>query len=119
MTTVLSARGYPDQPEKGAVVQVPSDLPADVAVYHAGTTLDGNGALRVSGGRVLAVTGVAASFTEAQELSRSAAERIAFDGKQFRRDIGWREAARRQGGGEIATSVTGTLNGSHQTSTQV
>ena len=44
--------------------------------------------------RVLTVTAVAASFTEAQRLSREAAEAVRFEGKIFRRDIGWREAAR-------------------------
>jgi phosphoribosylamine-glycine ligase len=37
---------------------------------------------------------VAPTFVEAQRASRLAAERITFDGKQFRGDIGWREAAR-------------------------
>ncbi|MGH7631495.1 MAG: phosphoribosylamine--glycine ligase [Gemmatimonadales bacterium] len=94
VTTVLAARGYPDQPEKGAAIRIPPDLPAGVAVYHAGTARDGQGTLRVAGGRVLAVTAAAATFVEAQALSREAAERIAFEGKQFRRDIGWREAQR-------------------------
>jgi phosphoribosylamine--glycine ligase len=94
VTTVLAARGYPDAPETGASVTIPADLPPGVTVFHAGTTRDGAGVLRVSGGRVLAATGVAPSFLAAQRLSRSAAERIEFAGKLYRRDIGWREAAR-------------------------
>jgi phosphoribosylamine--glycine ligase len=43
---------------------------------------------------VLNVTGVASSFAEAQRLSREAAEAIEYEGKIFRRDIGWREATR-------------------------
>jgi phosphoribosylamine-glycine ligase len=43
---------------------------------------------------VLAATAVADTFAEAQRQSRDAAERIEFEGKQFRTDIGWREAAR-------------------------
>jgi phosphoribosylamine--glycine ligase len=95
VTTVLAARGYPDTPEKGAAITIPDDLPRGVTVFHAGTRCDAEGVLRVNGGRVLNVTAVAPSFAEAQRLSRAAAERIEFDGKQFRRDIGWREAARR------------------------
>lgn len=95
VTTVLAARGYPDAPEKGAAITVPPDLPPAVTVYHAGTYLDDAGTLRVNGGRVFTVTAVADRFDEAQRLSRDAAERITFEGKQFRRDIGWREAARR------------------------
>ena len=95
VTTVLAARGYPETPEKGAPITIPEDLPEGVTVFHAGTRRDADGTLRVNGGRVLNVTAVASHFAEAQRLSRSAAERIEFAGKQFRRDIGWREAARR------------------------
>ena len=49
--------------------------------------------LRANGGRVLNVTAVAPTFAEAQRLSREAADAIEFEGKVFRRDIGWREAA--------------------------
>ncbi len=94
VTTVLAAGGYPDAPEKGAVVTIPADLDPAVTVYHAGTRRDPDGTLRVSGGRVLAATAVAPTFAEARRLSCEAAERIEFEGKQFRRDIGWREAAR-------------------------
>jgi phosphoribosylamine--glycine ligase len=93
VTTVLAARGYPDQPEKGAEITIPS-MPAGVTIFQAGTTLNAAGKLVVAGGRVLNATGVASSFAEAQRLSRTAAERIEFAGKTFRRDIGWREAQR-------------------------
>ena len=94
VTTVLAARGYPDEPQKGAAITIPDDLPTGALVFHAGTRRDDAGILRAAGGRVLAVTGVGATFAAAQAVSRAAAERIEFDGKQFRRDIGWREAAR-------------------------
>lgn len=94
VTTVLAARGYPDTPETGAPIALPADLPEGVLVFHAGTACDRSGVLRVAGGRVLAVTGVAPGFREAQRLSRDAAERVGFEGKQYRRDIGWREARR-------------------------
>lgn len=94
VTTVLAAAGYPDAPAKGAAITIPADLPPAVTVYHAGTRLDDDGRLRVNGGRVLNVTAVAERFADAQRLSREAAVRIGFDGKQFRGDIGWREQAR-------------------------
>lgn len=97
VTTVLAAAGYPDTPVKGGAITVPEGL--DALVFHAGTTRDAEGTLRTSGGRVLAVTAVADSFVEAQAKSRAAAEQVAFEGKQFRRDIGWREAARRSPAG--------------------
>jgi len=94
VTTVLAARGYPDRPEKGAEIHIPTTLPAGVTVFHAGTTRGPDGVLRSSGGRVLNVTAVAPSFAEAQRRSREAAEAIRFEGKFYRRDIGWREARR-------------------------
>jgi phosphoribosylamine--glycine ligase len=94
VTTVLASRGYPDRPEQGAAITIPGDLPPGVTVFHAGTSRDPDGVLRVAGGRVLNVTAVAATFAEAQRLSRESAERIGFEGKVFRRDIGWREARR-------------------------
>ena len=95
VTTVLAARGYPDRPEKGAEITIPDSLPEGVTVFHAGTERDAGGTLRVAGGRVLNVTAAAPTFAEAQAGSRKAAELIQFDGKVFRRDIGWREATRR------------------------
>lgn len=94
VTTVLASRGYPDEPEKGAPIVLPDVLPDGVIIFHAGTTRGQNGVLRVHGGRVLTATGVSASFTEAQRMSREAAEAVQYEGKVFRRDIGWREAAR-------------------------
>jgi phosphoribosylamine-glycine ligase len=90
---VLAARGYPDHPEKGAAIDIP-DLPPDVLLFHAGTTRDAGGALRVAGGRVLNVTALAPTVAAAAAASRAACERIAFDGKTWRRDIARREIDR-------------------------
>ena len=79
---------------KGASITIPPDLPPGTLVFHAGTSRDGSGQLRTSGGRVLAVTGLGATFGEAREISAAAAARIEFEGKQYRGDIGWREEAR-------------------------
>jgi len=94
VTTVLASEGYPDASRKGAEINIPPDLPEGVSVFHAGTMLDDAGVLRVAGGRVLSVTAVAPTFAEAQVRSRAAAEAIRYEGKIYRRDIGWREAAR-------------------------
>lgn len=91
---MLAAAGYPDKPEKGAAIEIPDDLPETAMVFHAGTLRDGDGVLRVNGGRVLAVTGTGPTFAAAQAASREAAARIQFAGRQYRDDIGWREAAR-------------------------
>ena len=94
VTTVLAAGGYPDEPRRGDAISIPDELPTGVTVFHAGTARDATGTLRTSGGRVLNVNAVAPDFAEAQQRSRAAAEAIRFEGKVFRRDIGWREAAR-------------------------
>jgi phosphoribosylamine--glycine ligase len=94
VTTVLAARGYPENPEKGAPIVLPEALSSSVTIFHAGTARGPDDVLRVDGGRVLTATAAAASFTDAQQLSRQAAEAVQFEGKVFRRDIGWREAAR-------------------------
>jgi phosphoribosylamine--glycine ligase len=100
VTTVLAAKGYPDSPEKGAVITLPGGGAegrrggAEDLIFHAGTRRDSDGLLRVNGGRVLAVTAVRQRFADAQHASRALAERITFDGRQFRGDIGWREEER-------------------------
>jgi phosphoribosylamine--glycine ligase len=68
--------------------------PAGVIAFHAGTALR-DAALVTSGGRVLAATAVARTFDRAQQASADYAAAVEFNGKQFRADIGWREAARR------------------------
>ncbi|HEY8470579.1 MAG TPA: phosphoribosylamine--glycine ligase [Longimicrobiales bacterium] len=95
LTTVLAADGYPGAYEKGKEIQIPAwvEEAEDVLVFHAGTRRE-NGRLVTAGGRVLAVTGVAPTLAEAAERSRAAAAAIVFEGKHYRRDIGWRELER-------------------------
>jgi phosphoribosylamine--glycine ligase len=93
VTTVLAAAGYPDKPRTGAVIRLPEKTD-NVVVFHAGTAKRSTGELVATGGRVLSVTGMGSSFDEAQQRSLETAERIEFEGKQFRRDIGWRETER-------------------------
>ena len=96
VTTVLAARGYPDNPEKGVAIRLPdaAELGDDVIVFHAGTSRDHEGRLRTAGGRVLSVTGLGTTVARAATASRAAAERIAFEGKTWRRDVAWREIQR-------------------------
>lgn len=94
VTTVLASHGYPDAPEQGAAIMLPERLPEGVIIFHGGTSRGMDGVLRTNGGRVLTVTAAATTFPEAQQLSREAAAAVSFEGKIFRRDIGWREAGR-------------------------
>jgi phosphoribosylamine-glycine ligase len=94
VTTVLAAAGYPGSPIAGDSIRLPA-VPSGIKVFHAGTKRGAaSGELLTSGGRVLSITGVAPSLEEAAACSREYAERVSFDGKQMRRDIGWRELER-------------------------
>ncbi len=89
LAVVLAAAGYPDSPQKGAVLG-PLPAPAeDLHVFHAGTATR-DGLTVVSGGRVLAVTALGDSVRMAQKRAYEAVAGIHFDGMQYRRDIGWR-----------------------------
>jgi phosphoribosylamine---glycine ligase len=94
VTTVVAAPGYPDSPRVGGAIQLPASSD-DVLVFHAGTALAADGSLITAGGRVLAITAVAANIETAAARSREVAGQVQFDGSQFRRDIAWRELARR------------------------
>lgn len=98
VTTIVASAGYPDSPRTGDVIVMPP-VPDDVIVFHAGTKRNANGDLVTGGGRVLAVTGCAPTFPEAQRKSREYAALIHFTGMHFRRDIGWRELARQTAAG--------------------
>ena len=94
VTTVLAAHGYPEEVRKGDHIHLPA-VPSGVHVFHAATARDRETqGLVTNGGRVLAVTGVGDTIEEAAACSREYAERVAFNGKQFRRDIAWRELER-------------------------
>lgn len=59
----------------------------DVVVFHAGTSTK-DGKTVTSGGRVLAVTAFAPTIREALDLAYAGVDKISFEGKTFRRDIG-------------------------------
>jgi phosphoribosylamine---glycine ligase len=84
---VLSARGYPEAPEKGREISGLDALPDDVLVFHSGTKKE-DGKFVTAGGRVLAVSAKAATLEKAREKAISAAGKIKFNGRHYRKDIG-------------------------------
>lgn len=86
---ILASEGYPTAYEKGKVITIPENLPANVAVYHAGDKREDH-QLVTSGGRVLGVTACAATLEQALADAYAAAEKIHFDGAYMRHDIGRR-----------------------------
>lgn len=95
VTTVVAAHGYPESVRNGNAIELPESTDT-LRVYHAGTRRREDGVLVTAGGRVVSVTGVGATFHDAQRASQAGADAVAFEGRQMRTDIGWREAARRR-----------------------
>tara|TARA_R110002072_G_scaffold107984_6_gene234524 strand:- start:4686 stop:5993 length:1308 start_codon:yes stop_codon:yes gene_type:complete len=92
---VGAAGGYPDTYTKGDPI---SGLAAaeeldDVVVFHAGTR-DKDGDVVTDGGRVLCVTALGKTVEDARELAYAGYDRIQWDGKFCRRDIGDRHAGK-------------------------
>lgn len=83
-TVVAAAPGYPAAPVTGATVSWGDDAEGAL-VFRAGT--DGR---VVTGGRVLAVTGLGDTLGEARANAYTRMSGVSFDGMQVRHDIGWR-----------------------------
>jgi phosphoribosylamine--glycine ligase len=87
-TVMLVSRGYPEKYEKGKVI-TGQDQVTDSFVFHAGTTTGPAGAVLTNGGRVIAVTSFGRNMKEALAASYQNAEKIHFEGKYLRADIGF------------------------------
>ncbi len=92
---VLAARGYPMTAEKHVPVfgLERAAVRQDTVVFHAGTGRSPQGQVVTSGGRVLGVTSLGATITDAVNRSYVAVSDLSFDGAQWRRDIGHRAAS--------------------------
>jgi phosphoribosylamine--glycine ligase len=86
VTIVLASRGYPESSSSGDVISGLDSVPEGVEVTHAGTAERG-GDVVTAGGRVLNLTALGAGTNAARERAYAAADVIAFDGRQLRRDI--------------------------------
>jgi phosphoribosylamine--glycine ligase len=93
---VLAAANYPEMPRKGDAITGIPPAAEDCHVFHAGTELAGD-RLVTSGGRVLCVTALGDSVKMAQKRAYETVAAIRFDGMQYRRDIGFRAVAAREG----------------------
>jgi phosphoribosylamine--glycine ligase len=97
VTVVLASRGYPDSSSKGDLISGLRSIDSlHTELLHAGTA-ERDGELVTAGGRVLNVTGMGETPGAARDSAYAAADRIAFDGKQLRRDIAARAVERGDG----------------------
>lgn len=91
VTVALASGGYPRSYETGLPISGLAEAAAmpGVTLFHAGTRMDGE-SLVTTGGRVLNVTGVGLTLSEAVERTYAAVDKIHFESMHFRTDIGRR-----------------------------
>ncbi len=87
VTVMMVSGGYPGDYERNKEI-TGLDSITDSIVFHAGTKLDGEKVL-TNGGRVIAVSSYGATKDEALALSYKNANKINFDKKYYRKDIGF------------------------------
>lgn len=86
-TVMLVAGGYPEEYKKGDVITGTEDVKESIA-FHAGTIHSHSGQVLTNGGRVMAITSFGNTMQEALKKSFANAERIRYEGKYYRNDIG-------------------------------
>jgi Phosphoribosylamine-glycine ligase len=85
VTVVLASNGYPNKYEKNMEIKMRTN--DEDLVFHAGTKMDDN-IFYTTGGRVLNVVGFGDNLKDAISNAYDIANRIDFDNKYFRTDIG-------------------------------
>lgn len=86
-TLMMVSGGYPGNYEKGKTISGIMTV-SDSLVFHAGTREDRNGNILTNGGRVIALTSLGKTLKEAFARSYLSAEKIHFDRKYYRADLG-------------------------------
>ena len=90
---VMAAGGYPGDYNKGDVISLPASLPADSKIFHAGTALNGDDVV-TAGGRVLCVTALGDTVTDAQARAYELLKQVSWKDAYYRTDIAYRAIAR-------------------------
>ena len=87
-TIILASGGYPEAFEKGKSILIPEEFNEDLMMFHSGTRLSGE-SLQTNGGRVLAISSMGKNKNAAIEKCKEMAEKIQYEGKYYRKDIGF------------------------------
>ncbi len=85
---MLVSGGYPENYDKGYLIDIPKEYNEDVIVFHAGTKFN-NEKLTTNGGRVLAVSAYGENKEDALKKCFDVANQISYNKKYFRKDIGF------------------------------
>jgi len=87
VTVMLVSGGYPGSYENGKVITGEEKVENSI-VFHAGTKMDGDKVV-TAGGRVISISSYGTDMKDALSTSFSNAEKIQFDGKYYRKDLGF------------------------------
>ena len=90
---VMAAGGYPGDYTKGDVISLPDSTPEGTKIFQAGTALKDDQVV-TAGGRVLCVTALGDTVTEAQSRAYNVLKTVSWDGAFYRTDIAYRAIAR-------------------------
>ncbi len=85
-TVMLTSKGYPKEYKKGMIISGIKEVEESI-VFHAGTKQSKNNIL-TNGGRVISITSFGLDLSSAVNKSFDSAEKINFEGKYYRNDIG-------------------------------
>ncbi len=86
----MASEGYPSTSKTNRLISGLDFELENCMVHHAGTKYDEVGNLVSNGGRVLAITGISNSLSEAAKISYKYMGNIALEGSHYRKDIGFR-----------------------------
>jgi phosphoribosylamine--glycine ligase len=92
VSVVMASEGYPGQYRKGLpITGLTGNYPPDVHVFHCGTRKTKSGEYLTTGGRVVSVTALGVTLTDARARAYATVNAIEFQGAHYRTDIGRRE----------------------------
>ncbi len=96
LTVVLASKGYPAGYDKNTPIDHIPEASDEAKVFHAGTAIK-DGQLVATGGRVLNVTAIGKTVSEAQSRAYALASNVQWENGFSRSDIGWQAVARETG----------------------